>query len=232
MYDRNSHFVEKFASAAQHLHVPPHQIVSLKLRGPVPSYDQYQELLHALEHEVGVHWVKVAGNLQGQGYLLDHDGTKAIVVEHESGLELLYIAGSIASLVGLVLAVLQCWGAVRGYLDRGHARHFHDVEIRRIDDSGNVQEDHSCGLGGPSTFPLSILNKGLLAAARIIDTDVCALRDEIRLLSERLITVERQLNGKEASSQLTRPKRSTKITRPPAATTPSRAAARKPKSAN
>ena len=115
---RQKTFKAKFTSASKHLGVDPDQVISLKLRDMVASYSEYQELLHVLEQEVGIHWSEVDGNLQGKGYLVDHDDQKVIVVEHETGLELLYIAGSIASLIGLIPLVIQAWGSVRGYLDR------------------------------------------------------------------------------------------------------------------
>lgn len=199
MDSREKAFREKFASAGKHLGVAPNRIISLKLRDSVNSYVQYHEMLHILEHEAGICFSKLAGNLQGQGYLVEHEGQKIILVEHETGLEILYIAGSIASLIGLVPVVLQCWGSIRGYIDHRNRHQFRDIEIRRLDDSGNIQEEHSCGLAGPATFPLSIVNTALSAAARIIDEDICALRNDVQALSTRLATVEKQLSVKTAS---------------------------------
>lgn len=187
---REQAFNDKFASASRHLGVRPDQIVSLKLRDVVSSYSEYHEMLQVLEHDAGVYWTEVDGNLQGRGYLLDHESQKVIVVEHETGLEILYVASSIASLIGLIPLVLQCWGAVRGYLDRRHSHQFRSVEVRRLDAQGNLLEDRSNGLTGPSAFPLSILNTAVSSAARILDADVRALREEVRSLSERLTVIE------------------------------------------
>jgi hypothetical protein len=191
MNHREQAFKDKFASASQHLGVRPDQIVSLKLRDAVSSYSEYHEMLQVLEHDAGVRWLEVDGNLQGRGYLLDHESQKIIVVEHETGLEILYVASSIASLIGLIPLVLQCWGAVRGYLDRRHSHQFRSVEIRRLDAKGNLHEDRSNGLTGPSAFPLSIVNTALSSAARILDADVQALREEVRSLGGRLDAVEK-----------------------------------------
>jgi hypothetical protein len=196
---REKTFKAKFASAGKHLGVAPDQIVSLKLRDTVHSYEEYHEMLRVLEHEAGIHWSKIDGDLQGQGYLVDNDGQKVIIVEHETGLEILYIAGSIASLIGLVPVVLQCWGGIRGYLDHRHAHQFRNVEIRRIGSDGSLKEDHSCGLGGPSTFPLSVVNTALSAAARILDADICQLRHDVESLSDRLAAVEMLLSADTAA---------------------------------
>jgi hypothetical protein len=204
LYDREAAFNAKFASASQHLGVTPDQIISMKLRDSVSSYDEYREMLEVLEHEAGLHWSEIGYDLQGRGYLVDHDGEKIIVVEHETGLEILYIAGSIASLLGLPLIVLQYWAAVRGHLDRRHGHHFASVEIRRVDTNGKLSEEHSRSLAGPSAFALSVV--ALSSAVRIVDADILALRHEVRLLNDRLVAIEKQ--GKPARDG--RPKKSLK----------------------
>lgn len=197
---RQKAFKAKFASASRYLGVDPGQVISLKLRDVVPSYSEYHELLRVLEQEVGIHYSEVQGDLQGRGYLVDHDGQKLIIVEHETGLELLYIGGSIASLIGLVPLVLQAWGSVRGHLDRHHGRHFSNVEIRRLDAKGKLCEDHSHGLTGPSVFPLSILNTALSSAARVLDAEVHALRQEVKRLSKRLSGIEKEVKPKKKTT--------------------------------
>jgi hypothetical protein len=175
----------------------PDQVVSIKLRDSVASHSEYDEMLHALEREAGIRRSRINGSLQGQGHLVDHEGQKLIVVEHETGLEILYIAGSIASLIGLVPLVLQFWGATRGFLHDRHSRHFHDIETRRLDADGHLQEDHSCGLGGSSAFPMSVVSTALSSAARILDEDISRLRNEVRALGNRVAAVERQAGAKK-----------------------------------
>lgn len=197
---REKAFRDKFTSASKHLGVPADQIVSLKLRDVVSSYDDYREMLQVLEHEAGVHWSEIDGDLQGRGYLIDHDDQRIIVVEHETGIEILSVVGSIASLIGLIPLVLQCWGGVRGYLDRRHAQQFRSVEIRRLDGKGNLHEDHSHGLAGPSIFPLSVLNTALLSAARVLDANMHELREEVRSLADRLSAIEKQRKPSKKST--------------------------------
>jgi hypothetical protein len=201
---REKAFRDKFASASKHLGVPPDQVISLKLRDVVSSYGEYHEMLRALEQEAGVHWSEVGGNFQGRGYLVDQDGQKIVLVEHETGLEILYVAGSIASLITLIPLVLQCWGTVRGYVDGRHAHQFKSVEIRRFDNNGKLREDHSRGLTGPSAFPLSILNTALSSAARILDTEMHALRKEVRSIAGRLTAIEKQLKPAKRSKTKTK----------------------------
>ncbi len=62
---REKAFRDKFASASKHLGVPADQIISLKLRDVVSSYSEYHEMLRVLEHEAGVHWSEIDGDLQG-----------------------------------------------------------------------------------------------------------------------------------------------------------------------
>ena len=197
---RQKAFDAKFASASELLGVDPDQVISLKLRDTVASYSEYHELLTVLEHEVGIRSSDVDGDLQGRGHLVDHDGQRIIVVEHETGLEILYIAGSVASIVGLIPLVLQAWGSLRGYLDRRHSHHFRSVEIRRLDAKGRLCEDQSHGLAGPSTFPLSVLNTALSSTARVLDADLHALRAEVKSLGKRLAAIEKEMKPKKKAA--------------------------------
>jgi hypothetical protein len=88
---RKNAFNVKFASAAKALDVTTEKIVSLKLRDIVSSNHEYRDLTHSLEREFGFQCSPVAGELQGRGHLVTvtKEKAKAIVVEHESGLEIL-----------------------------------------------------------------------------------------------------------------------------------------------
>jgi len=106
---REKAFREKFDNAARHLGVEPKQVVSLKFRETVSSYSEYHHLLDILQREANVSYQKLNDNFQGTGYLVADKSSKIVLVEHETGLELLYIVGSIASLVGLIPLIRQCW---------------------------------------------------------------------------------------------------------------------------
>jgi len=180
-------------NAGRHLGVAPDQVISLKLRDIVSSYNDYLEMLQTLEHETGIQSLPIKDDLQGRGHLVVQGDQKIIVVEHETGLEILYVVGSIASLIGLIPLVLQAWGTIRGYIDRCHASHIRSIEIRRIDTAGNLREEHQHDLPISSRFPTNILNSTIFAAARALENDLKSLMDEVQSHSERLNALEKGL---------------------------------------
>ncbi len=195
---REKAFKEKFADAAAQLGVSSEQIVSLKVRENVGAYHEYQELLGVLGREARIDHAPVPGNFQGKGHLVGDTKTKIIIVEHETGLEILYVAGSIASIVGLVPLVLQCWRAVRGHL-RG-SRH-HDfpatVETRRLDSGGHLVEERNHGMGLPWSDSFDIVNRALLSAAEDIDGEMQHLKSAVADLVERVDAIEKRCAKKK-----------------------------------
>jgi hypothetical protein len=191
---REEAFKIKFMNAGRHLGVTPDQVISLKLRDIVSSYNDYHEMLQTLEHETGIQSLPIKDDLQGRGHLVGQRDQKIIVVEHETGLEILYVAGSIASLIGLIPLVLQSWGSVRGFLDRRHANHIRSIEIRRVDAAGNLREEHQHDLPISSTSPINILNSTLFSAARVLENDLKSLMDEVRSHNERIAALEKGLS--------------------------------------
>ena len=200
---REDTFKAKFDGAARHLGVAPNQVISLKLRESVGSYSEYRNLLQTLEHEVGISWQEVDANLQGTGYLVGDAKVKVIVVEHETGLEILYVAGSIASLIGLIPLVLQCWSSMRDHHGRPHPRDFRSVEIRRLDNNGHLQEDRALGLAAPWSAPLSFINTALTSAAEVIDTEIKRLRDDVQVLTHRVAELENKLSKPATATKKT-----------------------------
>jgi hypothetical protein len=192
---REQAFRDKFADAATHLAAAPEQLASLKLRGDVGDYREYQELLRALEHEAGVRSRSVQGNFQGNGYLIEQSKTRVVIVEHETGLEILYIAGSIASLLGLIPLVLRCWSAVRGG-GRHRPPDFRQVETRRLADDGHLVEECNTGLDVPWAAPLSVMNTVLISAAETIDTEIQRLRSAVLEVAKRVEALEEMTVGK------------------------------------
>ena len=85
----------------------------LKFREDVGSNSDYRDLLDTLQHEAGVHYSKVDGDLQGRGYIVGLEKVKLLLVEHETGLEVLYIAGSIASCVRIDPSDPAGWAAIQ-----------------------------------------------------------------------------------------------------------------------
>jgi len=191
---REKTFKDKFKDASRHLNVSPEQVVSLKLRDTVSSYGEYHELLKVLEHEIGIQWHEVDGDLQGRGYLVGDDKVKTIVVEHETGLEILYVAGSIASLVCLIPLILQCWSGIRGRGRRPYLPDFRSVEIRRLDNKGRLIEDRAHGIAAPWSGPLSFVNTALTSAAEVIDSEIKDLRNDVKALFGRVESLEKNVS--------------------------------------
>jgi len=194
---REAAFRTKFMNASKHLGVAPDQVISLKFRDIVSSYNEYHEMLRILDNEAGIQSSPIKEDLQGKGHLVGQGHQKIIVVEHETGLELLYIAGSVASIIGLIPLVLRSWGGIRGYFDRRHPDHVRSVEVRRIDSAGNLIEDHSHGCAVSLGMPFDGLNSALFSAAQILESDLQSLRNEVRSHSERLAALEKGLKAPE-----------------------------------
>ncbi len=85
---RKENFVKKFESANKHLKAEKNQITSLKYRDIV-NHEEYDILLHELEKR-GFKIKPVEGDFQGKAYLVSDREQQIIIVEHETGLEILY----------------------------------------------------------------------------------------------------------------------------------------------
>jgi len=195
---REESIKQRFAGAAQLLSVKPTQIVSLKVRDNVTYDEDYQQLIDGLCRETDVRCSGVQGDLQGRGHLLSFNKANVILVEHETGLELLYIAGSVASLVQLIPLVLQGWSALRGRF-RGRGLGIDGaIEIRRIDEGGQLREDH---LQGQHYLGVTAMGGGfapaLATAAEILHNEVGRVFVEVQTLSARLDALEKQVNAKQ-----------------------------------
>jgi len=195
-------FRKKFNDASRHLGVKPSEIVSLKLRENVNSYAEYREFLHALERETGLQWSDVDGELQGKGYLLSDSSSRVIFVEHESGLEILYIAGSIASLIGLVPLIVQGWRAFRGH--RSGRRDFDErgIEIRRLDENGHLVEDHVHDPISLTSMPFNLNATLATAAAKNIECDLRQLTEQVQSLNCRVGVLEKRMMDKTKKRKL------------------------------
>ena len=187
---RTESFRKRFIGAAQAFGITSENIVSLKLREIVNSSAPYNELIDTLTREAGLNYKRVDNNL-GQAHLFSDNKNKIILIEHESGLEILYIAGSIASLIGLVPLILQYWNTIRNHFNGRHHFDRHDMDIRRIDSNGNLHEEHIHEIdmfrGAISTtFP----------TAELIENEMKTLRKQIYNLTLRIENVEKRIVGK------------------------------------
>ncbi|HBG28616.1 MAG: hypothetical protein A2Y10_12690 [Planctomycetes bacterium GWF2_41_51] len=187
MYNREKEFKEKFDIAAKHLGVKPEQVISMKRRDTVMSYSQYNDLVQSLEREAGLQYTEIKDGLQGKGYLLTNHKGKIIIVEHETGLEILYIAGSIASLLGLIPLVLQSWRSIRGHFSKRNDFD-NDIEIRRLE-NGHLREEHAHRM---------FEDFGTLSSiSTLLENEIKRLMEDVKNLNSRVDKIEKQLAVKK-----------------------------------
>jgi hypothetical protein len=141
MDNRTLTFRGKFESARSVLKAGSLQeVISLKFRGnPMPS--EYSELIRG-QHVLGLDVAPAKGDFSGQAWLVSLDRTSQIIlVGHETGLEILYIAGSIASLIGLIPLAVNGWKRLRErFGNESPSRVMEIVEVRTLDSSGSLIE--------------------------------------------------------------------------------------------
>src|SRR5450631_1996634 len=118
-----------------------HQSLSPSSTREMRDHEYYTELLRHLENIDNLAVKDIGNALNGRGYLLSYGRQSIVLVEHETGLEILYIAGSIASLIGLVLQISSSISSHRRPSGL-FPPHFEDVEVRRFDNSGKLIEEH------------------------------------------------------------------------------------------
>jgi hypothetical protein len=207
---RESTFKTKFENAAKYLKGEPKEIVSLKLRDNVNSYSEYDKLMNILEREVHLQTSPVKDGLQGNGYLIEHKDNRIIVVSHETGLEILYIAGSVASIVSLIPLVLKCWNHLRGGI--GRHNHPHNIEIRRFDEKGHLIEQDEHGLFGDFLNPFDLTNGLLKFSMEGIEGELRQLKSDVQALMARIDKIEKSQSHKKAVTvtQLSKKKKNRK----------------------
>ena len=145
MKDRDERFLEKFDSAKNLLLASSVQdIASIKFRSNTTNTVYRELVFNYLQMELGLKVNPATGNYWGNGWLVeDAANNHVIIVEHESGLEILYIAGSIASLISLVPTIYSGWKFLKNGRNRfsnfeeSHSR----TEVRRIEDNSIVEQN-------------------------------------------------------------------------------------------
>ena len=88
---------------------------------------------------------EITNSSSNRSWLISDVDDSAILVAHESGLEMLYVAGSVSSIIGLIALIINIWER----LDKAHRRNKHNirnffdgVSIRQIDKEGGPNEEH------------------------------------------------------------------------------------------
>ncbi len=146
MDSRTDAFVRKFSDAQHCLGSNSiHDLVSIKYRENVSSFTYEEFIKGFLQGEMNLEAKQVKGDFRGRTWLIqDSDKHKVLLVEHETGLEILYIAGSIASLLSLIPLITSGW---RFMHSRFSDRHFPrdrgtGLEVRVIDNKNHLAEQH------------------------------------------------------------------------------------------
>jgi hypothetical protein len=138
---REKAFLAKLQAAAAELNAASHRdIESLKFRDSTNSHD-YRDLITELgPMEV----VEIQGDYQGKAWkITDAYDNSVIIVEHETGLEILYVVGAVASIVSLVTIIVNVWNAIRDHWSSLHRGRFGTgrLERRRFGKSGKLIEE-------------------------------------------------------------------------------------------
>ena len=174
MTGNEKYFEQKFKECSAFLQAKPKDIVSLKYRDYRDSH-YYTELLVQLNNISGLNVNNIGHAMNGKAYYISYGGQSIILVEHETGLEILYIAGSIASLIGLVLQISSMISNHRRKIPP-FSHDMSDAEIRYFDKKGNFVEEHR-----PNYLPYEIF---LLPQPN---------NQEIELLKLRLDNIEKKI---------------------------------------
>jgi hypothetical protein len=177
-------FRRRFEKAAVILNVKPHEVTSLKFRaaGPVVAYQHFYDLLR---QSPGVTLSTVSTDVCEHGMVVTLGEGKAIVVEHETGMELLNAAGSVASLIALIPLIVWCWRKAGEFRHR-YLPDEERLEIRRLDERGQLHEDIE------AVYPIW----SLLAPVTV------AMSDDLKSIKERLVALETRLKSLEESRSL------------------------------
>jgi hypothetical protein len=177
---RTDSFAQRFRSAQIHLKTQGiHDLVSLKYRErhDVPGSD-YKHLVDDLRRDQGLVVAPVDGGFGSQAWLVtDRAQNRAILVEHETGLEILGAIGSVASVIALLPMISSGWTRLRHRLfgppyDRPDVE---GIEVRRIDPDGNLIEQQL-----PS-IEVHFLNTALRGHS-LLTQRVIQLEDEVKRL--------------------------------------------------
>jgi hypothetical protein len=172
---RKRDFLVKFQAAAAELNAISHwDVESLKFRDSSSSHD-YRDLITDLGP---MRIVEIQGNYQGKAWkITDADGNSVIIVEHETGLEILYIVGSVASIVSLVPVVVNVWNRMRDHWPPHRGRSGPGgPERRRFDKKGRLIEEPTPPL--EAIMLQHLLNQYDSLSERIssLETDVSSLK--------------------------------------------------------
>jgi len=183
MNGNEKYFQQKFIECSKFIVAKPTDIVSLKYR-EIRDHNYYLELLDELSKVKGLKIDNIGYVLQGNAYKISYGSQEIIIVEHETGLEILYIAGAIAGIIGLVLQVSSIIGH-HGPRSFSFPYDLRDVEMRYFDNQGKFIEERR-----HNYLPYEIF-----LPSQQTDQD-------IELIKKRLDKIEKKLNQLNAKFKL------------------------------
>jgi len=193
MDNRTDSFVRKFKNAQSLLETKSiHEIVSLKYRENCVNNSEYVHFIdHHLRNELGLEINPINGDFWGKAWIVSGPlKNKIILVEHETGLEILYVAGSIASLIALIPVINSGWKWFRN--GRSRAGLFRPdregMEVRRINAKNTIIEQPI------QNIEIFLLNASLEENA--------VLHDRVRLLEKEVAAMKKSMQPK---SKIKRP---------------------------
>ena len=122
---------------------------------------------------------EIKGDFQGNAFLITgQNSSKAILVEHETGLEILYIAGSIASIISLIPMIGSAWQRIRSGFRRPYEMDIDTrLEKRTLDLKNQVIEEYG------SIFETYLLRETL--------SEFLALEKRVKQLEQQLAEYEK-----------------------------------------
>lgn len=148
---RTETFDRRFRNAQPHLNSADVQgIVSFKFRDDCVNYSEYAHFVDDfLGRNKNLSITPLQGDLGGRAWLVkDQTQNQSILVEHETGLEILGAIGSIASLIALLPMICSAWSSRRERFSRHRfddPRHA-NIEIRRFDQNNILIEEHASSI--------------------------------------------------------------------------------------
>jgi len=177
---REKTFLAKFRVAAAELRVASYrEIESLKFRDNVDFHD-YRELIKDLG---SLKVSEIQGDYQGKAWkLTDADDNSLIIVEHETGLEILYVIGAVASIIGLVPTIINAWVRVRDHWPPFRGRFDAGIpERRRFDRNNRLVEEPASSVEAIVIQHL-LLQYGTLSERILsLEAEVSKLKNHIRI---------------------------------------------------
>jgi hypothetical protein len=198
---RTDSFARRFSTAKSHLGTKDIQgLVSLKYRHHYVNGPEYSQFIDEyLRRTLGFDVVRVDGDFGGQAWLVtDKDQNKAILVEHETGLEILGAIGSVASLIALIPLISSGWANLRHRFFRPHfdPSDGEGIEVRRLDQNKVLIEQRV-----PSV-EVYVLNTTL--------QDYALMKRKVDQLEARIESLQKRLPANNKKGTVQRRKRSKK----------------------